>query len=89
MLGEMLGVLLETTLHMLSKLRARSQILELGLTGRACGSLVAAPGVGFRGQNLKIKYISCIGTHLWITMPAKSTLPYTKSACVNRSNSYS
>ena len=35
-----------------------------------------APGVGFWGQNLGIKYIPCVGTHLWITMAAKSALSY-------------
>ena len=54
--------------------RALSQITVLGLTGCTCGIQVAVPGMGFRGQNIRIKYIPCVGTHLWITMPAKSTL---------------
>ena len=33
-----------------------------------------APGAWFCGQILRIKCISCVGTHLWITMAAKSTL---------------
>ena len=44
--------------------RARSQILVYGLTGRALGGRSAAPGAGFCGQNLGIKYIPCVGTHL-------------------------
>ena len=51
-------------------LRPRSQILVFGLTGRARSSLLAAPGGGFSRQNLRIKYILYIGTHLWITVPA-------------------
>ena len=69
--------------------RARSQIPELGLTGPAGGSRASAPGTGFSGQNLRIKHIPCVGTHLWITIPAKSTLSYTKSTYVNRYNQYS
>ena len=63
-------------------LRARYQIPVLGLTGLALGKWVVAPGVGFSTQNLRIKYIPCVGTHLWITMPAKSTLCSIKSTCV-------
>ena len=70
-------------------IRARSQIPVLSLTGWAQGGRTAVPGGGFSGQNLRIKYIPCVGTHLWITMPAKSTSSYTKSTCVNRSNWYS
>ena len=40
------------------------------------GGRSAAPGAGFCGQNLGIKYIPCVGTHLWITMAAKSALSY-------------
>ena len=47
---------------------------------------MAAPGAGFRGQNLRIKGILCIGTHLSITMAAKSTYLIAKSTCVNRNN---
>ena len=47
-----------------NKLRARSQIPVLGLTGRAHGCQAAASGAGFSGQNLGIKYIPCVGTHL-------------------------
>ena len=76
---------------LLSILTARSQISVLGLTVRDGSGRAAAPGAGFSGQNLSIKYIPCVGTHLWITMPAKSTLSYAKSTlsyakstCVNR-----
>ena len=56
--------------------RARSQILVYGLTGQALGGRLAAPSMGFWGQNLGITCIPCIGTHLWITIVAKSTLSY-------------
>ena len=62
--------------------RTRSQISVLSLTEQARDGQEAAPGTGFSGQNLRIKYIPCIYTHLWITMPAKSTLFHTKSTCV-------
>ena len=58
----------------------------LGLTGQARGGRLAAPAVGFSRQNLRIKYIPYVGTNLWITMPAKSTLSYAKSTYVNRNN---
>ena len=64
--------------------RARSQIPVLGLTGRANGSRTVVTGSGFSGQNLRIKYIPCVGTQLWIIMPAKSTSSYTKFTYVNR-----
>ena len=57
-------------------LRAHSQIPVYGLTGRALGGRLAVLGAGFCGQNLGIKCIPCVGTHLWITMAAKSTLSY-------------
>ena len=60
-------------------IRAHSQILVLGLTGMARSGREAVLGAGFSGQNLRIKHIPCIGTHLWITMPFKST-------CVNTIN---
>ena len=40
-----------------------NQMLVLSLTGRAHGDGAAAPGVGFSGQNLRIKYIPCVGAH--------------------------
>ena len=46
-----------------SLLRARSQIPVLGLTGQARGGREAAPGVGFSGQNLRLKCISSVGNH--------------------------
>ena len=57
-------------------LRACSQIPVYDLTGRGLGGRSVAPGAGFCGQNLGIKYIPCVGTHLWITMAAKSALSY-------------
>ena len=60
-----------------SHLRARSQILVYCLTGMALGAgRSAAQGTGFCRQNRGIKCIPCVGTHLWITMAAKSTLSY-------------
>ena len=56
--------------------RARGQIPVYDLTGRGLGGWSAAPGTGFCWQNLGIKYIPCIGIHLWITMAAKSALSY-------------
>ena len=70
-------------------LRARSPIPVLGLTGRDRRRPGDRAGRGISGQNLRIKYIpSCVGTgtHLWITMPSKSTLSYTKSTYVNRND---
>ena len=55
---------------------ARSQIPVYSLTGCGLGGRSIAPGAGFCGQNLGIKYIPCVGTHLWITMAAKSALSY-------------
>ena len=43
-------------------IRARSQIPVYGLTGRGLGG--RAPGAEFCRQNLGIKYIPCIDTHL-------------------------
>ena len=63
---------------LLKQFRALSQILVLGRTGRARSSWVVAPGAGFCGQNLMMKYIPYIGTHFWITMPAKYALSSTK-----------
>ena len=60
-------------------LKARSQNPVLGLIGRARGERVVAPGAGFSMQNLRLKYIPCVDTHLWITIPVKSTLSYSKS----------
>ena len=40
------------------------QIPVFGVTGPACGGRVASPVAGFSGQNLRIKYIPCVGTHL-------------------------
>ena len=40
------------------------------------GSWAAVPDGGFSGQNLRIKYIPSVYSHLWKTMPAKSTLFY-------------
>ena len=56
--------------------RARSQILVYSVTGLALGDRAAGPGMGFCGQNLETKCIRCVGTHLWITMTAKSMLSY-------------
>ena len=50
--------------NLTSNIRARSQILVYGLTGRGLGGRSAALGVGFCGQNLGIKYIPCVGTDL-------------------------
>ena len=47
-----------------TRLRARSQIPVYGLTGRGIAAWSAAPGAGFCGQNLGIKYIPCVGIHL-------------------------
>ena len=57
-------------------LGARSQIPVYGLTGWALGGRLAVLGAGFCRQNLGIKCIPCVGTHLWKTMAAKSTLSY-------------
>ena len=57
-------------------IRARSQIPVYGLTGWALGGRSAVPGTRFCGQNLGIKCIPWVGTHLWITMVAKYTLSY-------------
>ena len=54
------------------QLRACSQIPVYGLSGWALGGWMAGwlggrsavPGAGFCGQNLGIKYIPCVGTHL-------------------------
>ena len=43
--------------------RASSQIPVLGLTGRVRGGRAMEPGMGFSGQNLRIKFIPCVGTH--------------------------
>ena len=51
-------------------LRFCSQISVLGLAEQA--------SAGFNRQNLPIKYILCIGNHLWIKMPTKSTLSNAK-----------
>ena len=45
-------------------LRARSQIPVSGLTGRARGGWLSASGAGFSRQNLRIKYIPCVGINL-------------------------
>ena len=37
-----------------------SQIPVYGLAGRGLGGRSAAPGAGFCGQNLGIKYIPCV-----------------------------
>ena len=59
-----------------NQLRARSQISVYGLTEWDLGGQSAARGAGFCEQNLGMKCIPCVGTHLWITMAAKSTLSY-------------
>ena len=53
--------------------RARSQILAYGVTGRGLGG--RRRGQDFVGKILEL-YIPCVGTHLWITMAAKSDLSY-------------
>ena len=67
---------------MLSVLGAHSQILVLDRTGPVCDGRVVL-SEGFCKQNLCIKYIPCIGTHLWITILAKSVLSNTKSTCLS------
>ena len=41
-----------------------AKIPVYGLPRRALGGRSAAPGAGFGGQNLGIKCIPCVGTHL-------------------------
>ena len=74
------------SLNASTSFRARSQIPVYGLTRRGLGGRSASPGAGYCWQNLEIKYIPCVGTHLWITMAAKSALSYAKSTGVNRNN---
>ena len=57
-------------------LRDRSQSQVLSRTGRAHSGWAWDH---FCRQNLRVKYILCISIHLWITMPATSTLSNTKS----------
>ena len=62
--------------HCVFYVGVRSQIRVYGLTGHGLGGHSVAPGAGFCMQNLGIKYIPCVGTHLSITMAAKSALSY-------------
>ena len=68
--------------HAYNYIHILSQIPVLCLSGWACGGRMVVLGVRFSRQNPRIKYISCICTHSWITMPAKSTLSYTKPLIV-------
>ena len=67
LLYEILSYLFIYFPHFLPNLPASSQILVSGLTWRVRGGRAAAPSTGFSGQNVRIKYILCVGTHLWIT----------------------
>ena len=55
-------------------LLARSQNSISGCARHDLGSQAVSSGAGFCEQNLKIKYVPCIGTHLCLTVPAKSAL---------------
>ena len=72
--GDAASPLRESASGCVLHIKRSERIVRLGAAW--AGGWLAASGAGFCRQNLGIKYIPCVGTHLLITMAAKSALSY-------------